>query len=203
MKKIFLLLSFIVFTVFISCQTEPEPEIFTGVDSITIVNKSDTKLTIESVETFESYGRSDSSCWMEVGSKGKRIDEITVNYVLSPGQSKTIEFPYEYTIVEEKIEEGEKSVCGGKSDDYTLYYDTYCEYINRVDLVKLNCTYGDNMYPFAWRSDDFDPDAADNPLLSERYLCPHKVGSSSVSLEFKSYTDSKFKTVYCLVTNVQ
>ena len=204
MKKIFLLLSFIVFTVFISCQTEPEPEIFTGVDSITIVNKSDTKLTIESVETFESYGRSDSSCWMEVGSKGKRIDEITVNYVLSPGQSKTIEFPYEYTIVEEKIEEGEKSVCGGKSDDYTLYYDTYCEYINRVDLVKLNCTYGDNMYPpFAWEDrinntfDDFDPDAADNPLLSERYLYLN----GSVSLEFKSYTDSKFKTVYCLVLN--
>ena len=57
MKKIFLLLSFIVFTVFISCQTESEPEIFTGVDSITIVNKSDTKLTIESVETFDSlYG---------------------------------------------------------------------------------------------------------------------------------------------------
>ena len=187
MKKMFLLLSFIVFTVFISCQTEsepePEPEIVTGVDLITIVNKSDTKLTIESLETFEvsdddyvSGGR-----WYSATKIGKCIDEITVNYVLSPGQSKTIEFPYEYN-----------------KNGFP---------IKRTDLVKLNCTYGDNMSPFAWMndswSDDFDPDAADNPLLSERYLCPHKEGSGSVSLEFKSYTDSKFKTVYCLVTNKQ
>ncbi|MBQ1997998.1 MAG: hypothetical protein II220_00775 [Spirochaetales bacterium] len=179
MKKIFLLLSFIVFTVFISCQTEsepePEPEIVTGVDLITIVNKSDTKLTIESLETFEASGGYYvlGGRWYSATYIGKCIDEITVNYVLSPGQSKTIEFPYEYS-----------------RNGY------------RTDLVKLNCTYGDNMYPFAWGGDDFDPDAADNPLLSERYLCPHK-GSGSVSLEFKSYTDSKFKTVYCLVTNKQ
>ena len=217
MKKMFLLLSFIVFTVFISCYAEdPEPEIenFASVDSITIVNKSDITLTIESLEIFDSpyggirayeYGDIKGGRWYDATYINKRIDEIAANYVLFPGQSKTIEFPYKYAEISELMISDKDCLGGYVSSGYKTSYRED-EDMKRADLVKLNCTYGDNMYPFAWMNDrwsddDFDPDAADNPLLSERYLCPYSSGSRL--LEFRSYTDSKFKTVYCLVTNVQ
>lgn len=142
MKRKILLLCLIVLGIFTSCEQEPKQEKVSGVFSVTIVNKSEVNLNIESLEYFESIGYTFGD-WFSVDKKGKFIDEIDVDYELLPNHSKTIDIPYEYTT------------------DWTD---------EKYFIAKLNCTYGNNLIPIVGTEKNWQSESYIRPLLSERYL---------------------------------